>query len=316
MKAFQEHKATTRTYKLAELYGKENVNQERETKEVPATKLARKARSRYSKQWQKDVEKEWKEQKRAAPFYQELNKEYIDKERSLEWLRKGVLKFDQERVIIAAQDQGLMTRAFMKMAKLTADDKCRFCKEERESSSHLLSSCKILLADRYYTERHNKLCRYLHWTICKEYGITVSDKVWQHQPSPLTGNEQISIYYDKVMPTSSYIEEQAVKPDIVVWNREQKTAKIIEVSVPNDLGLNYSERKKMKKYLPLAEDLKRSWSLHTQPDIIPVIVGTTGLMKKNITELVDLIPGRPSTLELQIGALLGSVKIIKRALAQ
>ena len=305
----------TSTYKLATVYS-EHINEEKETTEKPATVLARKTRAKYTNQWQKQIEIEWKDQKRAAPFYEELNQDYIDKEKSIEWLKKGVLKYDQERLIIAAQDQGLMTRAFMKLAKLTSDDRCRFCKEARESSAHLLSACKVLLGDGYYTERHNRLCRYLHWTICKEYNIEVSDKVWYHQPTPLTGNDEVSIYYDKILPTSSYIEESAVKPDIVVWNRKEKRATIVEVSVPNDLGLNLSERKKRKKYIPLAEDLKRSWKLNTTPDIVPVIIGSLGLMKKNIGEIMDQIPGTQNSLELQIGALLGSCKILKRALAQ
>ena len=28
-----------------------------------------------------------------------------------------------------------------------------------------------LLADGHYTTRHNRACKYLHWTICKEYDI-------------------------------------------------------------------------------------------------------------------------------------------------
>ena len=218
-------------------------------------------------------------------------------------------------MIIGAQDQGLMTKAFMKMAKLTSDDKCRFCKVATESSSHLLSACKILLADGYYTQRHDRICRYLHWTVCKHYNISVPEKVWEHEPPPLTGTEDISIYYDKIMPTNSYIEDSAVKPDLVVWDRKEKSAKIIEVSVPGDLALCYTERKKRTKYIPLMEDLKRSWKLR-KAEIIPVIVGATGLLKTNISDIAANIPGKPAVLEMQICALLGSVKILKRALAQ
>ena len=55
-------------------------------------------------------------------FPKELDKPYIDKEESLKWLKKGRLGFDNEKIILAAQDQGLMTKGFMKMAGLTQDD--------------------------------------------------------------------------------------------------------------------------------------------------------------------------------------------------
>ena len=57
------------------------------------------------------------------------------------------------------------------------------------------------------------------------------------------------------MPTGRYIEGYAVKPDIAIWNRQNKTAKIIEVTVPNYYGLNRAERKKITKYQKLKSDL-------------------------------------------------------------
>ena len=305
----------TSTIKQAKLFSKDAVQEETEDNIKPATYIARKARKIYTKEWQKVIEEEWRTHKRAGKFLEELNKEYIDKKQSLEWLRKGVLKYDAEKIIVAAQDQGLMTKGFMKMAKLSSDDKCRFCKTAVESVSHLLSACPVLLAEQYYTKRHNKLCSYIHWKICKEYHLPAADKIWEHQPVDICGNDDVTIYYDKVLPTARYIENSAVKPDITIWNKAERSALVIEVSVPSDFGLNAAERVKKTKYLPLMEDLKSSWKLHNI-NIIPIIVGATGLVKKNLKEYCSKIPGEPEVLELQIGALLGSKTIIKRTLAQ
>ena len=228
-------------------------------------------------------------------------------------MKQGRLKYDYEKLIVAAQDHGLMTRVFMKMANLTQDDKCRFCHEFPEGVSHIIAGCKVLMSDGLYTERHNKLCTYLHWTLCKYYNLPHEENIYDHQPPPIQGNEVVSIYYDKVMPTATHIENSAVKPDIVVWDKEKKKAQVIEVSVPNDLGLNVAERRKINKYYHLAEDLKRNWNLDSI-EIIPVIVGALGLIKKNLTELCSKIPGEPKVSELQTSALIGTVKVIKRAL--
>ena len=110
----------------------------------------------------------WKTNKRAGKFYEETQKSYIDQKGSFQWLQNGELKFDEERLLLAAQDQGLTTNGFLKMCGIRQDDKCRFCHTATESSSHLVSGCQTLLADGHYTRRHNKVCSYIHWTICKK----------------------------------------------------------------------------------------------------------------------------------------------------
>ena len=49
-------------------------------------------------------------------------------------------------------------------------------------------------------------------------------------------------------------------------------------------------------------------------DIIPVVVGATGLMKNNLKNYLESIPGSPSAQEVQIAAIKGTVTILKRAL--
>ena len=139
---------------------------------------------------------------------------------------------------MAAQDQGIMTNAFKKMAGLTNDNKCRFCHTETESVSQLIASCQTLLADGYHTARHDGVCKYLHWTICKSLNIKCSSKVWEHQPGKITGSDRHTIY---VIPTATYLENAAVKPDLVIWDKAEKRPLIIEVGIPHDSGLNRAE---------------------------------------------------------------------------
>ena len=49
-------------------------------------------------------------------------------------------------------------------------------------------------------------------------------------------------------------------------------------------------------------------------DIIPVIIGATGLMKKNLKNYLDSIPGQPSCYEVQVAAIKGTRAILKRTL--
>ena len=117
-----------------------------------------------------------------------------------------------------------------------------------------------------------------------------TQEVWLHTPQPVTATEDVTIYYDKVIPAGRFIENGAIKPDIVVWDRKARSALIIDVSVPKDFGINRAERDKVTKYQGLKNALKDEWKLN-EISVIPVIVGATGIMKDNLESYLDNIPG-------------------------
>ena len=170
-----------------------------------------------------------------------------------------------------------------------------------------------MMADGHYTARHNKVCRYVHHRICQEYHLDVEEKVWQHEPAPVTANEKVTVFYDKVIRPGRFIENNAIKPDIVIWDKVTRSAQIIDVCVPNDCGLNRPEMEKVSKYQDLKNDLKTTWSLE-KAEVIPVIVGATGVMKKSLSKYLESIPGKPKCREVQSAAIRGTVSIIKRFL--
>ena len=74
--------------------------------------------------------------------------------------------------------------------------------------------------------------------------------------------------YDLMIPSSMNIENKALWPDIVLGNKKEKTALLIEISVLSDFGLNNAEIKKMTKYQDLKNEIKRSWKLKSV-EILP-----------------------------------------------
>jgi len=146
-----------------------------------------------------------------------------------------------------AQDQGHYTDAFKKMAGLCQSDKCRFCGVETESTSHLLLGCKTLMAEQRYTERYDSVCRVIHWNICKHFHIPVPEQSWKHKPDQILENEQIMLMHDKMIQSSVDTANKALRPDIVLKHKKEKSALLIEVSVSNDFGLNATEIRKMTK---------------------------------------------------------------------
>ena len=85
---------------------------------------------------------------------------------------------------------------------------------------------------------------------------------------------------------------------------------MIEVSFPSDFGLNNMEIRKMTKYQDRKSEVKRTWKLKSA-DIVPVISGATGVIKKNLTEILKTLPGIITTNKLQLDAVQGSLPILK-----
>ena len=176
---------TTSTVELGQNFlRQENIEEDDlvQKEDRTPTQLAKKSRRKYIKTINKKLHEEKKQDKRAGPIKKVLDSEYVDKEGSVKWLREGLLRYDGERIILRAQDQGLTTRATLHLQDKNKDPSCRFCKKTQESPSHLLSCCDTLLKQGEYTTHHNKVCNLIHWNILGEKNIERCDKYWKHQP--------------------------------------------------------------------------------------------------------------------------------------
>ena len=155
----------------------------------------------------------------------------VDKQASMQWLRSSGLKEEIESLIIAAQDQALNNRYHQKnIIKQKVDSKCKLCSKAEETISHIATGC-TKLASSEYTHRHNRVASYVHWTICKNFGIQVSSKYYEHQPMKVINKNNCIIIWDVPIITDRTI--QANRPDIVLHNKSEKTCMLIDIAVPN-----------------------------------------------------------------------------------
>ena len=72
-------------------------------------------------------------------------------------------------------------------------------------------------------------------------------------------------------------------------------------------------KKKITKYQDLKNDLRETWNAR-EADIIPVVVGATGIVKSNLVTYLNGIPENPAFQKVQESAVTGTVLILKRAL--
>ena len=191
---------------------------------------------------------------------------------------------------------------------------CRMCADKPETTSHLMSGCKTMLASGSYTARHNSICRLIHYQILKHYNMPKPEKHYDYEPKKITTHGTIVIYYDYPIPIARHIEGGCIKSDILVHDIANRTAKIIEVGVTNDTTLSLTEWKKTQKYQDLKNAIKNEWNLE-KCEVIPVIVGNTGVIKKSLSSYLERIPGKLTTGGVQYEAIRGTVSILKRVLS-
>lgn len=167
-----------------------------------------------------------------------------------------------------------------------------------------------MLAPTEYLNRHNRVASYIHWNMCKEVGLTVSEKYYQHQPEKVTNTDDVSILWDVSIITDRTI--LANRPDIIFHNKKEKTCLIIDITVPDDANIVVKESEKLSKYKDLEIEIMRMWRVKAR--IIPVVIGALGTVKKGIGNYLQQLPGQPKVGEIQKIALMGTAHILRKVL--
>ena len=88
-------------------------------------------------------------------------------------------------------------------------------------------------------------------------------------------------------------------------NNRDKKCTLIDVAIPSE---------KLSKYKDLEKEITRMWQMKTE--IIPVVVGALGMIKKGSQKLIKEISGKISPWEIQKTALLGTTYILRKVLSK
>lgn len=298
------HEAGKTKYSLSKMA--KEIKQRFLLTEHPNTSLKKSLKDRIHK----DKKEKLKQKPLHGQLFRMLDRPFVDKEASMQWLSSAGLKAETESLILAAQDQALNTRYHQKkFLKMDVDSKCRLCQGAEEHVNHIIAGCPIL-APVEYLHRHNKVASYLHWTILKDLGAEVTEHWYEHAPQKVTNVQDTVIMWDMAIYTDRTMA--ANRPDIVVHNRRKKTCLLIDVAIPDDANILTKEAEKINKYRDLEIEVKRMWNTKTK--IVPVIIGALGTLKKGFNNNLEKLPGKPRPNEVQKITLLGTAHILRKFL--
>ena len=182
------------------------------------------------------LEAELKRKNMHGQFARHLDQPCVDKERSNQWLKSSTLKRSTESTIAAIQEQAISIKFIEKhIFSVEDDDTCRICRVEKETIHHIISGCDGLSPTKYL-ERHDNVCKYIHVLLLLEHGFIEKYIPWyQHQPTQVAENNSAKLLWNFSILTDHEVINN--KPDIIVVDKINKTANLIEVAVPNDCNI-------------------------------------------------------------------------------
>ena len=202
-----------------------------------------------------------KEESKAlhGKYPQRVKQADVDQDKTHRWLKAAGLKAETDGFIIAARDQSKPpTRWYQHniLKKPDVDPKCRLCGLFDETIDHLVSGCPEL-AKTEYTHRCMCAAAHMHRKICKEFGIEVKERWYEHEPKTVIENDSVTILWEMSLHTDRTIA--ANRPDIVLKNKKDKTCLLIHMTIPLDTSTSVKTTEKLTKHKDLEIEVERMW---------------------------------------------------------
>jgi hypothetical protein len=88
-------------------------------------------------------------------------------------------------------------------------------------------------------------------------------------------NDNYKLYFDRTVSTDIHIKHN--RPDIIILNKQQKQAYLLDIAVPNSHNITKTYNTKINKYLELSVAMRNFWSLE-KISILPLIISATGIV--------------------------------------
>jgi hypothetical protein len=104
------------------------------------------------------------------------------------------------------------------------------------------------------------------------------------------------------------------RPDIIILNKQQKQAYLLDITVPNSHNITQTQNTKINKYLELAVAMRDLWCLE-KVSILPLVISAAGIVPQSLfgsLKVLDL--DNTLVVEVRGGILLCSCHIVGRFL--
>ncbi|KAF7650224.1 hypothetical protein LDENG_00129190, partial [Lucifuga dentata] len=126
---------------------------------------------------------------------------------------------------------------------------------------------------------------------------------WETPPK-VVENGRAKVLWDFKFQTDKQL--LANQPDMVVVDKQQKRAVVIDVAVPADSNIRKKEHQKIQRYQGLKEELERTWKVKSK--VVPVVTGALRAVTPKLGEWLQGIPGTTFEVSVQKSAVLEQLR--------
>jgi hypothetical protein len=247
-------------------------------------------------------------------YFKELEQPEINIQASHAWLKKSNIHPETEGFIFAIQDRVINTRNYKKhiCGLQSIIDKCRICGTEGETIEHIISSCTVL-AQSEYKKRHDIFAKIIHMNLAVKFNLLKDTQPhYIYKPESCLENDNYKLYFDRTVLTDIHIQHN--RPDIIILNKQQKQAYLLDIAVPNSHNITQTYNTKINKYLELSVAMRNLWCLEKK-SILPFIISATGIVPQSLFKNLKILDLENTlVVEIQKGILLYSCHIVRKFL--
>jgi hypothetical protein len=217
-------------------------------------------------------------------YFKELEQPEINIQVSHAWLKKSNIHPETEGFIFAIQDRVINTRNYKKhiCGLQSIFDKCRICGTEGETIEHIISSCTVL-AQTEYKKRHDIFAKIIHMNLAVKFKLLKDTQPhYIYKPESCLENDNYKLYFDRRVLTDIHIQHN--RPDIIILNKQQKQAYLLDIAVPNSHNITQTYNTKINKYLELSVAMRNLWC-----SILPLIISATGIVPHSLLKNLKIL---------------------------
>ena len=142
---------------------------------------------------------------------------HISHDKTWTWQRKGNFKRETESLLIAAQNNPVITNHIK--GRIDKAQQNRLCSDRDETINHIISECSKLALKEYKT-RHDWVGKVIHWEMYKKIKFDHTNKWYMHNPAPVLENNTHKRPWDFDIQTDHLIS--ARRPDLIIINNKKK----------------------------------------------------------------------------------------------
>jgi hypothetical protein len=135
---------------------------------------------------------------------------------------------------------------------------------------------------------------------------------YSYTPESCLENDSYKLYFDRTILTDIHIKHN--RPDIIILNKQQKQAYLLDIAVPNSHNITQTFNTKINKYLELSVAMRNLWCLG-KISILPLVISATGIVPQSLFKNLKILDlDNTLVVEIQKGILLYSCHIVRKFL--